>query len=82
MTEEKQPRKVDLFATSVGGSGSSFGPPITPPTAEERLEELIKQANLLGPENNQNGGGRKNSDKGTRAARRAKKLARKKQRYR
>lgn len=48
---------------------------------DERLEELLKQANLLGPENNQNGTGPRNSSKAIRAERRAKKLARKKSRY-
>lgn len=78
----KKVRRVDLFAQSESTSGSGFGPPIQPDTPENRLEELIKQANLLGPEGNQNGTSNKNSSKAVRAERRAKKLARKKQRYR
>lgn len=72
--EEPKPRIVPL--------GTDNAPKPHAESKDERLEEMLKIANLLGPENNQAGGGRKNPDKGVRAARRAKKLARKKQRYR
>lgn len=61
--------------------GAVNHPQPRPENKDERLEEMLKIANLLGPENNQSGGGKKNPDKSVRAARRAKKLARKKQRY-
>lgn len=75
---EKKPRIVELGASS----SRTDSPPILPDTPENRLEELLKQANLLGPENNQAGNGKKNPSKAVRAERRAKKLSRKKNRYR
>lgn len=74
MAEEKPPRIVELWP--------DVPPEIRPDTPENRLEEMIRQANLLGPENNQSGQGKKNPSKAVRAERRAKKLARKKNRYR
>lgn len=74
MTEEKKPRIVELWP--------DVPPEIRPDTPENRLEEMLKMANLLGPDNNQNGNGKKNPSKAVRAERRNKKLARKKNRYR
>lgn len=81
MSKEKEPRIVELGAVGSGHAGGGMGPPIVPDTPENRLEEMIRQANLLGTENNQAGNGKKNPSKAVRAERRAKKLARKKNRY-
>lgn len=64
----KPPRIVTL------GTGA---PEIKPDPKDERLEDLLRMANLLGPENNQNGTGSKNNSKEVRAERRRVKLARK-----
>lgn len=79
----KKVRRVDLFAQSESTSGSGFGPPIQPDTPENRLEEMIKIANIMSEQdNNQAGTGKRNNDKSKRAERRRMKLARKKSRYR
>lgn len=73
------PKKPEGRIVELGFGGP---PEQLPDTPENRLEEMLKQANLLGPDNNQNGNGKKNPSKAVRAERRNKKLARKKNRYR
>lgn len=73
--QEPEPRIVSLTTDDA--------PRIGKDSPTDRLEEMLKIANVMRDrENNQAGGGKKNKSKEVRAKRRAQKLSRKKNRYR